>query len=413
MITLALEMEPNNELLDYQRVYSSIFRSAYKNANLSQKEIRTKLKERFPNENCWLIQCAIIDALAQHKAHKAQYKSGQRKKPVIWGGRTNFNKLNNGELTNDEWKTLRLRPITIIGEANHKSNRLFNFDLENQLLQFKPNKNTKILFDLKHLGKNQIQMLNELQQRIGLIPITIKFTTNTCHISYEPEIKNTEVKLEKYLGIDLNPSRIGCSIIGIKHIYKSWSYEISKETRSNDNKRNYEIIQVLHSIVNQAMHYKCKGIVIEKLTMGAKDQNKGRVFNKLVNNQWNTALVREILNKLCKINGIELIEVNCAYSSTVGNLVYNIYDPCASACEIARRGMSGIFLPEFNLDFVESLNLRNGSNESFDGIDNWIIAHKYIKTRKLRVRVPLGELQKSFRFQSRNSGITNVFITSY
>lgn len=50
----------------------------------------------------------------------------------------------------------------------------------------------------------------------------------------------------------------------------------------------------------------------------------------------------ESLKKWCKIYGIELVEVNLAYSSVIGNLQYckeyHVLDMVGSSIELARRG---------------------------------------------------------------------------
>jgi len=70
LITLKFGLKAQADLHEYQRIYSSIFRSAYQGFQhkKNQKEIRALLKSRFPSENSWFVQSAITDAQGQHLA---------------------------------------------------------------------------------------------------------------------------------------------------------------------------------------------------------------------------------------------------------------------------------------------------------------------------------------------------------
>lgn len=94
--------------------------------------------------------------------------------------------------------------------------------------------------------------------------------------------------------------------------------------------------------------------------MSFKNSNKGRSrkeknFNRLCKNKWRRGQVASHLKTLCSSYGIQLIEVNCAYSSVVGNLAYGnstTPDMIAASIEIARRAYKkfdkGWFYPNFD-----------------------------------------------------------------
>lgn len=80
----------------------------------------------------------------------------------------------------------------------------------------------------------------------------------------------------------------------------------------------------------------------------------------MCNNVWNRDLVINKLKMLGSIHGFEVIQVNPAYSSFVGNLAYgdsSTPDMVASSIEIARRGykkfQKGWFYPNLNLDELD------------------------------------------------------------
>ena len=131
----------------------------------------------------------------------------------------------------------------------------------------------------------------------------------------------------------------------------------NSSTKYLKNKSKFEKIQVCYDIINLLNYWKCSKLCIEDLNIKSSNKNQGKTFNRLCNNVWNRNLVINKLKMLANIYNFELVEVNPAYSSFVGNLLYgneNTPDMVASLIEIARRGYKkfekGWFYPEFNVD---------------------------------------------------------------
>ena len=109
---------------------------------------------------------------------------------------------------------------------------------------------------------------------------------------------------------------------------------------------------------------------------------------------------------------IQLVKVNAAYSSTVGNLAYGnnkTPDMVASSIEIARRAYKKFQ----KLWFYPSLSvlLKTGNQwkeELFLKFKTWIDVHKEIKNSKLSYRVQLKDCipDAVFRFRNIKSNIT-------
>jgi len=163
--------------------------------------------------------------------------------------------------------------------------------------------------------------------------------------------------------LDLNPNYIGWSIVDWKsenqfNVIKSGIYSIkdlndkdfnlkglhyssdSKERIYLSNKRNYETLQIAKNIINKAIYYKCQIISIEDLKINSDDKNKGKKFNKLVNNLWNRNALVNNLTKRCNIFNIKLIKVKPEYSSFIGNFLYrslNLPDMILASIELGRR----------------------------------------------------------------------------
>ena len=70
------------------------------------------------------------------------------------------------------------------------------------------------------------------------------------------------------------------------------------------------------------------------------DKNKGKKFNKLVNNLWNRNALVNNLTKRCNIFNIKLLKVKPEYSSFIGNFLYrslNLPDMILASIELGRR----------------------------------------------------------------------------
>ena len=412
--TLKLRADVNN--IPFQREYSAIFRFTYERwiGKFTEKQIRSEVKARWPDINCWIAQCAIKDAKTQYTAHSA---SKQRPDKVIWGTKKLFDKRQRGEITNAEFKKARLRPVIIQGEALNKSNRLFDFSkLYENILIFKPNKHTRIEYNF-YSSKNQNEEIQNLINNIGIMPIQVLLKDGWICFSYEQEKSPSITIKDRILGIDMNPSNVGSTIIDFKNnqetLIKSNIYKISKETRTNDNKRNHETIQLAHAIIKLARHYRCSEIALEKLTMGSSNAGLGRNFNRLCNNEWNRELFQWNIRKLCDKYGIICKEVNCAYSSTIGNILHrNLPDSCAAAWEIARRSKYQYvkelcMYPLINFSKIGILNHWKKDDIDLTRCINWRDLHNKLKSSGLKYRVELCKLLCSYLdFCCKQSGIT-------
>ena len=414
------------KVIDYQDQFSSAFRYAYERfkEGKTEKEIRKLINELedpikktkyFEGVNSWLIQCAIKSAQAEFDAHVAL----GRDTSVVWGGKQNFKKLQKDQITKEEWYELRQRPIISQGEKLQKSNRLFDLTKLNQhTIIYKPNAETKLPIQF-HVGKNQQAQLNYLIKNIGKIAITVTFDKDYICLSYEQEKLPLENQLtNRYLAVDMNPQTIGVTIIdfvdGKERLVKAQTFELNNEVINDPNKRDYETAQIAHAIMKMAKHYRVGNVVLEKLTMGAKDNKKGRNFNKLVNNNWNRNQFNWLIQKLCDKFQIEFIQVNCAYSSTIGNTLHRyLPDACAAAWEIARRGFYKYekklcMYPPTNFDRLPILRRWKNARklESID-VSSWKELHDVYKSAKLKYRVSLKSLKLSgIEFCCSRSGIT-------
>lgn len=229
---------------------------------------------------------------------------------------------------------------------------------------------------------------------------TVKLTDKTISISFE-QLKQESKKLQsRYAGIDLNPNYLGLVICENGKVLFQKLYNFSELNQQDVNKIKHEKIEACKDIHCQLVHWKVSRLCLEDLNIKSKQHNKGKTFNKLVNNKWHRKLIVEQLVKRCDISGIYVKKVNAAYSSFVGNLLYQLPDALSSALEIARRGCvsSSGFYPRLCGD--EYLANR-WKEESFKSCVNWVELYLEFKSKNLlsryRVSMTLEELVfKSF-----------------
>jgi IS605 OrfB family transposase len=168
------------------------------------------------------------------------------------------------------------------------------------------------------------------------------------------------------LSIDMNPSYIGVSVLerdtenenvesgehkikiintfcySLKHFTKKLPQEATDiEREYHRNKHKHEIKEIFIQIFNILNHYKCSMFVMEDLDFkeSKEKDKKTKEVNRQTKNIWYRGLIEQMIQKLCTEFGIELVKVNPSYSSFIGNVMYDYFDPINSSIEIGRRGL--------------------------------------------------------------------------
>ena len=373
-IILDITNELDAELLSMQKVFNNMVRYTYNRLvddnNLKEKDLRKLINETF-KQLSWLSQCAIKDAIYLYKSNKTKGL-----KTVIFGGFKNLKEYLLKKKSKEQYKLDKLLPVTFQGEACKYGNRMFNFDFVNNELIYKPNRKQYYDLTYKQPRKNILRDLYQLQElsKQNKIAITVKLNVVTkklyiifdeSKIQYE---KYNDLKSNRVIGIDLNPNTIGLSILEFDNknsekfnvLYKEVisTYELNK-TFVSSNKRKYELIEICYHIDKLLKTWKCRRICLEELTINSSDKQCGKTFNRLCNNVWCRNLVINKLKMLSNIHGYFITEVNPAYSSFIGNILYgneHTPDMVASSIEVARRAYNkfkkGHFYPAIQLDHL-------------------------------------------------------------
>jgi hypothetical protein len=408
MKTIKLKIKNEINLTKELKEFNSIVRFSFNRfqEGLKEREVREKVNFLFKS-NCWFNQCAIKVGQQLFKKHKD--------KKIIFGGKYLLKQYMKKLITKDEYSLKKLLPINIQGEACKKGNRLFNFDLVNSKLELKFSKKNHNFIEFYKPAKNQFRELSKIQELVENKQLTLTVSLNNDYIwlTFDESLLNIQEKFQnlksnRVLGIDLNPNYIGLSILEFnkndqfkvihKQVFDLSSLNVTSKKSSEDklskyltNKRKFESIQICYEINSLMNYWKCSTLCIEDLNIKSGDKKQGKNFNRLCNNIWNRNLVIDKLKMLSIIYGYELVEVNPAYSSFIGNILYgseNCPDMIASSIEIARRGYKkfskGWFYPNFSIE-----HLNEQWKQTLSGIEDWKTAFNQVKKSKLKYRFQL------------------------
>lgn len=379
----------------------------------------------------------------------------------------NNDKKNNADeilKVKEEYKSKRLLGIYYVGSLNDpNSNRHFSFDFENNKLIYKPyfGRKIEINFIISNNKKKDLIRLQKIKDS-KFIPLTVRLSHNYVTISFDEEklngygfdeksYKNEISKIDKsyketrkavyikyikeqderklenknklrYCSIDLNPEYIGVSIFdkinddGELKLIEVFTYDLTllmvKSNKSSDNnltnyianKRKFEIGNIYKHLFNKVKHYKCAYFVIEELNFKIDNKNTAsKEANRKVKNIWNRAYQYNLITKHCNINGIKLIEVNPCYSSFIGNMMYQYFDPSNSAIEIGRRGIvkyvKGKFYPKLTASIIDTgLNRLGLTDVQFLKTLTWVSFFNMIKETKVKYRFNLADASEYSSF---------------
>lgn len=423
-------------ILAYLKNYNNVLRFTYNRLKdalplkLSTKEV-TALHKTMNN--------IFIDSQFCNSAFREAKRmlKGNEDSPLIFGGKNLWKRYNKQLITKEEYLIQRLNPIYSIGEAKEHSNKKFRIINENEIC-FQPCKNVHITLNLTKQGKHWTNILYKLKdaQTKKAMPICYKLDLDYIYIIFDMtrvvSLPTHKPKQDRLISLDFNPNYIGytvcdwnsgteckildAQVISIKPLHEKQNNthicNTSEKYKYFTRKKKHEICNVAQRIVSIAKHYKCAYICIENICMNSKDFNKGKVFNKCVNRQWNRLQFFSNLEKHALKNNIFVLKLDCAYSSYNGNILFRktgLPDMCLAALEIGRRGYEfshqyllkdqpikkNIIFPEIKL-FQESIHQSLEELKIDFKFNSLVDLYKQIKNTKLRYRVQLDENKAVF-----------------
>ena len=422
MKTISFKIETNEQLQkvisEDSRICSSIYRFAFNRFqdHLTSSQNYNVIAKTFKDVNCHLRNSAL-------RAANGLYKLNKDKK-VYFG---KFLKFQRGLISKDKLKDSRNIGIISDGEFNQKGNRLFKIEVENNKFIYK--RACKEHYDLKIVEKLSDKRRNILSKLEVLmsekkIPVTIRLKKDHIYLSYDETVVEKEKQFKylfknRVLGIDLNPNYFGISIIEFNHkdkykvIHKE-VIDLNKLQKQSKNKIHHELYEINHHILKLCKTWKVSKIAIEDLKFKKSDKFWSKDLNRLCRNKFRYSFVKSHLTTLCNIYGVELIEVNTAYSSIIGNFVHGS-DTCpdmiAASIEIARRSYKKFEKGWFQSDFISKSRLQQVLGNQWKkelelGYGCWKGLAGIIKKSKLKYRFQLQPSKAVFSKTYLNSCIT-------
>jgi hypothetical protein len=237
--------------------------------------------------------------------------------------------------------------------------------------------------------------------------------------AFKPENISTRI-----LGIDQNPDYLGISVCDFKEgklevlhsetisvrdlNIKSGKASSHPKSKKIVNKKKHELVQAVKYISNLATYFKCGKIAVEDLGFTSKKVGSRHV-NRKCNNTWHRTLFMTNLMKRCVQTNVELVEVNCAYSSFVGNMIYGSNecpDMVAASIELARRAFYKFHKGKFYPELTRSQIPIQWKDEVKDAdLKDWKTFFDWFKKSKMKYRFSLDESREFLRLNSCKSDV--------
>jgi len=361
---LELKREDKEKLIKLMRRQSSAIRTAYNTLKELEKE-----KTRNPHTQIYQRLRQLFPELPTRYIDSAIYKAKQypTDKPVVFGGKRLFEKLCKKHLTGKvreglkkQWKEQRQGTLISIGSKSDKGNRLTRFeDLNGQLhLRITTGNRefiyAKVLRESSNIKDKWLTFMAMLLESWKIkkdfaYTVELKLRNGEVYGSVSFEIPTPEVKYTKENGviaIDTNASPIHLAIAEVSKTGELLSYQtisLHHLLGLSQNSKDHQEWILAHKLLNLAIE-KGKAIAIEnlkKLKKGTRGDGKA-TLRKILHN-WNAKKFLQKLKRVAMLKGVEVIEVNPAYTSIIGMLKYapqlSIDKDTASAYVIGRRAL--------------------------------------------------------------------------
>jgi len=410
---------------DCRRVYSAAVRTAYANAHGPdgnplddrqlrglEKQLRELVKSRFARGSidAWALHCATLEGLDLRKRVPGGH--------MVFGGRQTLDRRRKGLIDAAEWKRARLRPMTIRGDKRYAGNRHFRLSADGRACTFtmlqggrvkgKPMVWRSVSLQLSEMTGNAGEVLRQAAALAAAkkINLTFRIDDKRLHVTVDPqdlpkhpERKRPALRMSnRAVGIDLNPSYIGLAVVenagdpsslaatrplGWDLVGLEGAGEASRESVTE------MLSRVAGRAVALARQYGAASITVEAGLGKLRSAGPARDLNRVLN-LWARTRFVAMLRRKAGLAGITVTEVWGGYSTMIGNLAFEAPDACASAMEIARRGIAARaklkdLLPVFDEGWRD--NLRKDLALPADVVE-WAEVHRAIKAANLGVRRP-------------------------
>lgn len=401
-------------IANLRRIYSAAVRTSYANARderggfLKQKDLRDLVKARFAGgvADAWILHCATLEGMEARR----RVPDGS----LVFGGRKNLLRRNNGMIESGEWREKRMLPLASRGDKNYRGNRHFRLAPDARSCTFRMY-GRRVDMQLPRMSGNAGEIMRQAAALAASKLINVMFRIDATHLHMtidpmdlpdHPERRRPVAAISgRAIGIDLNPQSIGVAAVGnrtnpaaiegtslLDYVLADTSLPIGA---SNETVREM-LAATCDRIIGMARKHRAGLIVLEKGLGKLRSSGKNRSLNR-VNNYWTRTVLLYMLTRKARLCGLKVMEVWAGYSTTIGNLAFEAPDACASAAEIGRRGLalsSGVkdVLPAMASEVVHRRwkddELPRAVHDALRRSTTWGELHRSIKTAKLGVRRP-------------------------
>ncbi len=355
-----LKKEDEQAVLDLMRRFSSAVRFAYNRLmeGSDWKELYRKdgplctlfgLNTRYANGAIEKAQ-AILDSAKE---------LGQEPSKVIFGGRKLFEKLKRRHLSGKallalkrKWKEKRQGFLYSRGEADKKGNANLRLEPRDGALWFRINLGKGgYVWALVQTSHPQLKTL--LQRVYASLPYNVNLHLKDgrvyAHFSWSEEVLSpVHTKENGVLGIDINadPYHLALAVVSPDGNLRRYLTISLEEVDRANNKGAKEILlwKIAHQAVALAEEHGV-AIATEKLKYLRKSRRgdgSGRSFRRKQHRFAYRSLLQKI-HSLARKRGVEVIEVNPKYTSTIGMIKYapqlHLSKDVAAAFVVGRRAL--------------------------------------------------------------------------
>jgi hypothetical protein len=342
MITYKLRTD-THALSDVNREFMRVTRMSYQ-VWRSEPTCSLSAMESYIKTHDWKHLDASLIKMAVNQAKNL------RERPDVLFGRKWFDRLkwHKGDQATNKQAYVRARNNGMLlrgSSGDPNGNRKAQLDITNNQVLIKPKRGEVVALKLclpRKWHKNLMRLQLACEQ--GDAYFNIQINDGDVCISFDEQVIAHSQSYDpipgRILSMDSNPNYLGVVITdasGIIHKEIIDLFDLNHK-RVATNKKRHEKHQAIRHVMQLAAHYKCASIAVEQLHMPGKNHNKGKTFNRLVNNTWHKNLIHNALRKWCVIYGIRFIPVIAAYSSFVGCIQNpGEFDSIAAAIELNRR----------------------------------------------------------------------------
>ena len=361
-------------IAELRRVQSSAIRCAYVSAvradgtKRPEKEIREIVKARHTREG-------VLDSWAMHSATRLGVMKRKHcpEGDMVFGGKANLERRRKGLISSGEWKALRLLPFVSYGDSQKpRGNQNIHLIGETELVVKIGRKEgggrggrtvtAHATLTLAGMTGNAGRIVREIaavsanhdrKQRVNVTysidETHVSITIDPADLPDHPERKALfRVASGRCLGIDLNPKWIGLSLVENRgdprdlaqtSVLDHGLVELAMPEGSNAMMMRETLAAVCGRAVSMARKWGAGVIAVEKGLGKLRSSGRSRDNNRSLN-YWARTILVSMLRRKAALAGITVIEVWSGYSTTIGNLAFELPDACAAGAEIARRGLS-------------------------------------------------------------------------